>query len=322
MKAMVQHRYGPPEQVLRFEDVDVPAVPDDEVLVRVKAAGVNWADWSMTMGMPYVMRLGYGMRGPRRGIRGTDVAGVVEAVGAAVTLQRPGDDVFGWCTNAFAEYVVVPEANLVAKPVGVTFEQAAGVPLAGMVALQALRDVANVQAGDRVLVNGASGGIGSFAVQIAKTFGADVTGVCSTPNLEFVSSLGADRVIDYTKEDFTEQSERYDAILDMADNRSLSERRRVLAPGGTLMPNSGVGGPWFGSLGRIAKARMLSPFVGHRLRPFLSLAKRDDLLTLVELIEAGTVKPVAELTYSLGDSGAAIAHAGSGHARGKIVITV
>lgn len=322
MKAMIQHQYGPPEEVFQFEDVRTPKLQDDEVSVRVRAAGVNWADWSMTMGMPYVMRLGYGVRRPRNGVRGTDVAGEVEAVGKAVTLHTPGDEVFGWCTGAFAEYVSAKEGQLVEKPANVTFEQAAGVPLAGMVALQALRDVGGVQAGQHVLVNGASGGIGSFSVQLAKMYGAEVTGVCSTANLDLVRSLGADQVVDYMQHDIMEGAERYDIILDMADNRSLAARRRVLTANGTLIPNSGVGGSWFGSLGRIVKARLVSPFVSQRLRPFLSLPKRDDLIFLRDLMAEGKLTPVAEMTYPLSDAGAAIGQAGSGHARGKLVIVV
>ena len=242
--------------------------------------------------------------------------------GKDVTQHGPGDEVFGWCTASFAEYVKVSEDQLIAKPAGITFEQAAGVPLAGCVALQALRDVAKVQAGDKVLVNGASGGIGSFTVQIAKSLGAEVTGVCSTANLELVRSLGADHVIDYTEEDFTKGTQRYDLILDMADKHSLADRRRVLTRKGTLIPNSGEGGPWAGSIGRILKAWIVSPFVSQKLRPFLSLAKREDLLVLKELIEAGKVTPVVGATYPLSETGPAIRDAGSGHARGKVIVTV
>lgn len=322
MKAAVQHEYGPPEEVVTLEDVAVPTIEDEEVLVRVRAAGTNWADWSMTRGMPYVMRLGYGLRVPRQGVRGTDVAGTVERTGREVSRFRQGDEVFGWCIGAFAEYVSVPQDQLVPKPDGITFEQAAGVPLAGCVALQAVRDVAGIQPGDKVLVNGASGGIGSFTVQIAKALGAEVTGVCSTPNLDLVRSIGADRVIDYTREDYTEGAERYDLILDMADNHTLADRRRVLSRKGTLIPNSGGGGPWIGSLGRISKAWVVSPFVSQKLRPFLSLAKQGDLLVLSELIDKGDVTPVVGNTFPLASAGAAIRKAGSGHARGKVIVTV
>ncbi len=322
MKAAVHNEYGAADEVCAIEDVAAPHLRDGEVLVRVHAAGANWADWSMTSGMPYIMRLGYGLRAPRKRVRGTDVAGTVEEVGDDVTGLRVGDEVFGWCTGAFAEYAAVPADHLVPKPAGISFEQAAGVPMAGCVALQALRDVAEVMPGDKVLVNGASGGIGSFTVQIAKSLGAEVTGVCSTPNLDFVRSLGADHVIDYTQEDFAEGAERYDAIVDIADTHSLAERRRVLSHKGTLIPNSGVGGPWIGSVGRIFKAWIASPFVSQKLRPFLSVAKRDDLLTLTDLIAAGKVTPMVGKTYALSDAGAAIREAGSGHARGKVIVTV
>lgn len=321
MKAAVHRAYGSPEEVVHVEDVAVPELGDSEVLVSVDAAGVNWADASMTTGKPYVMRLGYGLRAPRQGVRGTDVAGVVEAIGKDVTRYGPGDEVFGWCTAAFAEYVAVKEDQLVTKPARLSSEQAAGIPMAGCVALQALKDIAGTRPGDKILVNGASGGIGSFTVQIAKALGAEVTGVCSTANIDLVVTLGADHVIDYTKEDFTAGDESYDLILDIADRHTLTRRRRVLTRKGILIPNSGEGGPLLGSTGRILKAWAVSPFVSQRLRPFLSLAKRDDLQELADMADAGTLTPVVGSTYPLSDAGAAIAHAGSGHARGKIVIT-
>ena len=318
----MQHRYGLVEEVFAVEDVAVPSLKDGEVLLRVRAAGVNWADQSMATGKPYIMRIGYGLRRPRNGIRGTDVAGTVEKVAPAVTRLGPGDEVFGWCTSAFAEYVAVNQDQLVLKPEQLSFEQAAGVPMAGCVALQALRDIAKIEPGDKVLVNGASGGIGSFVVQIAKTLGAEVTGVCSTPNLEFVRSLGADHVIDYTSRDFTEGHDRYALIFDIADDHTLNQRRQVLTSHGTLIPNSGDGGPWIGSVGRVFKAWIISPFVSQKLRPFLSLAKRDDLMALCDLIEAGSLKPIVGNTYPLHEAGAAISHAGSGHARGKVIIAM
>ncbi len=320
MKAAVQHEYGPPDDVFAVEAVDPPEVGAGEVLVRVVAAGVNWADQSMTIGKPYVMRLGYGFGRPRNGIRGTDVAGVVEAVGPDVTRFQRGDEVFGVGAHTFAELAVAKADHLASKPGNTSFEQAAGLPMAGCVAIQALRDIAETKPGDRVLVNGASGGIGSLAVQIAKSFGAEVTGVCSRPNVEFVESLGVDTAIDYTLDDFTQAGERYDLILDMADNRSLRARRRVLTDSGTLIPNSGKGGPVFGSLGRIVKARLASPFVRQRFRPFLSLAKQADLEAVARLVSDGELDPIVGRTYSLGDTGAAIALAGSGHARGKVVV--
>jgi NADPH:quinone reductase-like Zn-dependent oxidoreductase len=322
MTAAVHSEYGEPSEVVSLSEVPLPSIDEDEVLVRVHAAGVNWADWSMTMGTPYVMRLGYGLTRPRNGIRGTDVAGAVAEVGSAVSDFAPGDEVFGWCTEAFAQFAAVAQDQLVSKPATLSFEQAAGLPLAGCVALQAVRDIAGVQPGDHVLVVGASGGIGSLTVQIAKAYGAHVTGVCSTTNLDFVSSLGAERVIDYTHQDFTLGDARYDMILDMADKHSLSERRRVLHEHGTLIPNSGRGGRWIGSLPRIFKAWAVSPFVSQRLRPFLSMAKREDLAELVRLVEDGAVSPAVGSRYALNQTGAAIAEAGSGHARAKVVIAV
>ena len=293
MKAAVQHAYGPPDEVIALEDVPTTTtLAPDEVLVRVHAAGVNWADWSMTVGMPFVMRLGYGLRAPRQGIRGTDLAGTVEEVGSEVTELGRGDAVFGWSTAAFAEFTSVPVDQLVSKPDGITFEEAAAIPQAGCVALQAMRDIGETQPGDRVLVNGASGGIGSLAVQIAKSLGAEVTGVCSGANVEFVRSIGADEVIDYTEEDFTRHGDRYALIFDIADDHPLTERRRVLTHNGTLIPNSGVGGPWIGSVGRILKAWVLSPFVAERLRPFLSMTKKEDLDVLTQLIATGALTPI------------------------------
>lgn len=322
MRAAVQHTYGEPTEVFSVEEVPVPSIADDEVLVRVHAAGVNWADWSMTVGTPSVMRLGYGFRAPRQGIRGSDVAGSVVEAGSAVTGFGVDDAVFGWCTGAFAEYVAVPAEHLIAKPAGLSYEAAAGLPMAGCAALQAVRDVAEIEPRARVLVVGASGGIGSLAVQIAKAYGADVTGVCSTTNLEFVKSLGADRVIDYTKQDFTLGDARYDMILDIADKHSLADRRRILTEHGTLIPNSGHGGRWLGSLPRILGAWAVSPFVTQHLRPFLSMAKRADLSELIALIDDGKLEPIVGSTHPLSDVGPAIAEAGSGHARGKVVVTV
>jgi NADPH:quinone reductase-like Zn-dependent oxidoreductase len=322
MKAMVQNAYGSPDDVLNLEDVAKPVAGDDEVVVQIRAAGVNWADWSAVRGMPYIMRLMYGLRRPRSGVGGLDVAGTVEEVGKKVTTLQPGDEVYGQSQGAFAEYGRAKAKYLAPKPNGLTFEQAAAVPMAGLVALQALRDVAKVQPGQKVLVNGASGGSGSFTVQIAKTFGAEVTGVCSTENLDLVRSIGADHVIDYTKEDFTQSEKLYDFILDIADDHSLSDRRRVLTPKGTLIPNSGEGGPWFGSVGRIIGARLRSPFVRQKLAPFLSLPKTEDLLILMNLVESGKVTPVIDRALPLSELPAAIAHVGSGHARGKTVISV
>ena len=323
MKAIVQDTYGAPE-VLELRDIDTPAVGDDEVLVRVRAAAVNPADWAIMGGLPYIARPVYGgVRKPKNRVRGTDVAGEVEAVGTSVTRFRPGDAVFGWCTGAFAEYASVSDDALEPMPANLTFEQAAAAPLAGFVALQALRDKGKVRAGQKILVNGASGGIGTFAVQIAKSFGADVTGVCSTRNVDLVRSIGADHVIDYTREDFTQTGQRYDFILDNVGNHSLSDLRRALTPAGTLVPNSGgFDNRWFASLGRVVSAHVMSPFVSQTLRPFVVSPKHADLVVLKDLMEAGKVTPVIDRTYPLSEVSQALGYVGGGHARGKVVITV
>jgi NADPH:quinone reductase-like Zn-dependent oxidoreductase len=322
MKALVQTRYGPPEEVLEVREVAAPAVGEGEVLVRVRAAGAIWADCAATRGVPYMLRLVFGRGAGKQPIRGMDVAGVVESVGPGAHELQVGDEVFGWSTATFAELTAVPEDHLVPKPATLSFEQAAGVPMAGFVALQAMRDIGHVQPGQRVLINGASGGIGTFAVQIAKALGAEVTGVCSTQNVDLVRSIGADHVIDYTQEDFTQGDQRYDCILDIADNRSFAARRRVLTPRGTLIPNSGVGNRWVGSLGRVIRARLLSPFVSQSLRPFLSRENRSDLQELRRLIEEGAVRPVIGECRPLEEGGIAVGHAGGGHVRGKVVLVI
>ena len=322
MKAMVQDTYGSAE-VLELRDIDKPEIGDDQVLVRVRAAGVNPADWAIMSGLPYIARPVYGLRKPKNAVRGTDVAGQVEAVGHGVTRFRPGDEVFGWCIGAYAEYASASEDALALKPANLTFEQAASVPMAGLVALQALRDHGNVQAGQSVLINGASGGIGTFAVQIAKSLGAQVTGVCSTRNMDMVRSIGADHVIDYTVEDFTQSGQRYDFILDNVANHSLSDLRRAVTPTGALVPNGGgFDNRWFASGGRVIRANVLKRSTDHRLRPFLLSPKLADLVVLKELIEAGKVSPVMDRTYQLTEAPQAIAHVGEGHARGKVAITV
>ena len=322
MKAMVQDTYGSAE-VLALREIDKPEIADDQVLVRVRAAGVNPADWAVMTGLPYIARPVYGLRKPKNAVRGTDVAGQVEAVGTSVTRFRPGDEVFGWCVGAYAEYAPVSEGALALKPANLTFEQAASVPMAGLVALQALRDQGNVQAGQSVLVNGASGGIGTFAVQIAKSLGAQVTGVCSTGNVDLVRSIGADLVIDYTQEDFTQGGQRYDFILDNVANHSLSDLRGALTPTGTLVPNGGgFDNRWFASGGRVIRAHALNRFVSHKLRPFLVSFNSEDLAALKELIEAGHLTPVMDRTYPLAETPQAISHVGEGHARGKVAITV
>ena len=325
MKTIVQDEYGSPE-VLQLRDIGKPEIEDNEVLVHVHAAGVNPGDWAIMNGLPYIARPVYGLRKPKNAVRGTDVAGAVEAVGTGVRRLQPGDEVFGLCSGlggAFAEYASVSEDALALKPTNLSFEQAAAVPTAGLVALQALRDHGGVRAGQKVLINGASGGIGTFAVQIAKALGAEVTGVCSTRNVDLVRSIGADHVIDYTWEDFTQKDQRYDFILDNVANHSLSDLRRALTPTGTLVPNSGgFDNHWFASGGRVISAHVLNRFVSHRLRPFLVSPKFEDLLVLKEMIEAGKMTPVIERTYPLSETSQAIGHVGEGHARGKVVITL
>jgi len=324
MKAVVQDTYGSAE-VLALRDIDKPEIGDHEVLVRVKAAGVNVADWAIMSGLPYIARPAplYGLRKPKNGVRGTDVAGEVEAVGGGVTRFQPGDGVFGWGTSSFADYSAASEDTLAPKPTNITFEQAAAVPMAGLVALQALRDHGKVRAGQKVLINGASGGVGTFAVQIAKSLGADVTGVCSTRNVDLVRSLGADHVIDYTREDFTRNGQRYDFILDNVSNHSLSSLRRALTRTGTLVPNGGnFGNHWFAGGGRIIHAVVLFRFASQTLGNFLVSKNREDLVALKELIEAGKVTPVIDRTYRLSETPQAMDYVGAGHTQGKVAITV
>ena len=321
MKAIVQDRYGAAD-VLRIEEVAVPVPTDDEVLVRVHAAGLNHADAALMRGEPLVLRLAYGLRGPKVRVRGLDLAGVVETVGSKVTAFSPGDEVYGQIeTGSFAEYAVVPERALAPKPASLSFTEAAAVPVAANTALQGLRDVGKLQAGQRVLINGASGGVGTFAVQIAKALGAEVTAVCSTRNVELVRSLGADHVVDYSRDDFTRSGKRFDVIFDLAGSRSLSSCRRVLTEKGTLVL-SGGGGRLFGPLGRILRAVMLSPFVSQSLRPFISTPNVENLLTLKGLIEGGKVAPSIETTYRLEETAAAVGHFLDRHARAKIVIVL
>jgi NADPH:quinone reductase-like Zn-dependent oxidoreductase len=322
MQAIVQDTYGSAE-VMKLRNIDTPEIGDNEVLVRVRAAGVNPADWAVMSGLPYIARPVYGLRKPKIGVRGTDVAGTVEAVGPGVTRFQVGDEVFGWCTGSYAEYAAAAEDGLALKPANLTFDQAAAVPMAGMVALQALRDHGKVRAGQTVLINGASGGIGTFAVQIAKALGAEVTGVCSTRNVDLVRSIGADHVVDYTHEDFTKSGRQYDFILDNVANHSLSDLRRALTPTGTLVPNGGAfENRWFAGGGRVLSANVVSRFVSHTLRPFLLSPKLEDLVTLKELVESGKVTPVIDRTYPLNETAQAIGHVGEGHARGKVAITV
>ena len=321
MKAIVQDKYGSPD-VLELRAIDKPVVKHDEVLVRVRAAAVNIGDWHLLRGVPYVMRAVSGLRKPRRAVPGLDIAGQVEAVGRNVKQFRPGDEVFGWCRGAFAEYARAAENNLLPKPANLTFEQSAAVGDSAFTALAAVRDQGKVQPGQRVLINGASGGVGTFAVQIAKSFGADVTGVCSTRNVDLVRSIGADRVIDYTKEDFTQTEHRYDVMLDLVGTRSLSDCRRALTQRATYVL---VGvrdlGRWFGLAPQI-KALLLSPFVRQRMRVFVVRHNREDLAVLKELVEAEKVAPVIHRRYELSEVPEALRHQGEGHTQGKLVIAL
>jgi len=323
MKAIVYCDYGSPD-VLELRDIEQPVPKDDEVLIKVRAAAVNPLDWHFMRGTPYLMRAMAGLRKPKVSRLGVDVAGEVEAVGQNVTRFKPGDAVFGGRTGAFAEYVCAREDHaLTRKPPNVTFEQAASVPIAGVTALQALRDKGRLKAGQKVLINGASGGVGTFAVQIAKTFGAEVTGVCSTKNVQLVRSLGADRVIDYTKDDFTKDVERYDLIVDNVGNHPLSECRRALVPHGIYVM---VGGPndgrWIGPMGRAVNAFLLSRFVSREMGMMLADMNEKDLDTLSDLMQSGKVTPVIDRSYRLSDVPEAIRYLEQGHARGKVVITL
>ena len=323
MKAMTQDRYGSAD-VLALDDIAVPVAGDDEVLLRVRAAGVGPDVWHLMTGLPYFVRLmGVGLRRPKTRVPGWDVAGSVEAVGKDVTQFQPGDEVFGTCRGAFAEYACGRVETLAPKPANLSFEQAAGVPVSGSTALRGLRDAGGVQGGQAVLIIGASGGVGTFAVQLAKMFGAHVTGVCSTTKVELVRSIGADHVIDYTREDFADGPQRYDLILDTAGRRSLSHLRRALTPQGTLVIVGGEGGGrWTGGFDRQLRAALLSPFVGQRLRPLSSAERQEDFLFLKDVIEAGKVTPVISRTYPLDGAAKALSDADEGHGRGKVVITI
>ncbi|GII14783.1 NADPH:quinone reductase [Planomonospora parontospora subsp. antibiotica] len=322
MRAIVRDRYGSPD-VLRLEEIGRPEAGDDEVLVRVRAAAVNSADGKLMRGEPSLVRaMGYGLFRPKHRILGRDFAGRVEAVGRNVKRFRPGDEVFGETAGTFAEYVSVREGALGPKPENLTFEQAAAVPLAGSTALQGLRDRGGVRPGQRVLVNGASGGVGTFAVQIAKALGAEVTGVCSARNADRVRALGADRVVDYAAEDFTRSGRRYDLVLDVVGSRSLRDLRSVLDPGGTLVLCSGEGGRRIGPMGRVVGALALSPFVGHGLRPLAAKTTAESLAALKELAESGKVVPAVDRTYPLSEVPEAMRYLEEEHARAKVVITV
>jgi NADPH:quinone reductase-like Zn-dependent oxidoreductase len=323
VKAIVQDTYGSAD-VLELRDIDKPVAGDGEVLVRVRAAGLDQGVWHVMAGLPYPIRLaGYGLRAPKTPVPGADVAGVVEAVGTDVTRFRPGDEVFGIAKGSYAEYARAPENKLAPKPANLTFEQAAVVAISGSTALQAVRDHGRVEPGQRVLIIGASGGVGTYAMQLAKVFGADVTAVCSTAKVAMVRALGADHVIDYTHEDFAEGEQRYDVILDIGGNASLSRLRRALTPNGTLVIVGGeTGGRWLGGSDRQVRALLLSRFVGQKLGTFVASENHEDMLVLKELIEAGKVTPVVDRSYPLGEVPEAIRYMREGHARGKVVITV
>ena len=325
MKAIVYCDYGLAN--LKLENIEKPTPNDDQLLVRVRAASINPYDWHFIEGTPEIMRLmGVGLRKPKDTQLGVDFAGTVEAVGKNVTQFKPGDEVFGGRGGAFAEYVCPRATRAVAlKPANITFEQAASVNIAGITALQAIRDKGKVQPGQKILINGASGGVGTFAVQIAKSFGADVTGVCSTRNVDLVRSLGADHVIDYTKEDFAKGAERYDVILDNVPNHSLSECRNILKPKGKYVMIGGGGpndGRWIGPFGRVIHALLVSPFISQKMGMMMADANQKDLTVLADMMQSGKMKPVIDRTYKLSEVPAAIAYLEEGHARGKVVITV
>ena len=322
MKAIVYQEYGSSD-VLHLQDVDRPVVGDDAVLVRVRAAAVNPYDWHFMRGEPYFMRLIAGLRRPKRSGLGIDFAGQVETVGKDVTEFQPGDEVYGLCDGAFAEYLCISESETALKPTNLTFEQAAAVPLGALTALQGLRDSGRLQPGQRVLIIGASGGVGTFAVQIAKELGGYVTGVCSTPNLELVRSLGADEVIDYTREDFTQGGQTYDLIFQLGGMHSPADCRHALTPEGRLVLSSGDSdGRWIGPVDRMIKAAILSPFVSQTLSSMNTKRSKKDLEQLKELIETDKLRPIIDRTHSLGDVPKAIRYVEKGHTRGKVVITI
>ena len=321
MKAIVQDEYGSAD-VLRLEEVETPVAGRGEVLIRVIAASAFIGDWHVMTGTPYAIRLVSGLKRPKQRVRGQDVAGEIEAVGDEVTAFRPGDEVFGVGNGTFGEHATARPDKIAPKPTNLTFEQAATVPTTGCTALQGIRDVGKVQSGQGVLVIGAAGGVGSFAVQIAKAFGAHVTGVCSTSKVELVRSIGADEVIDYTREDIADGTRRYDVIVDTAGNRDVSSLRRALSPKGTLVLAGGEGGGRWLGMGRVVRAKAISPFVGQKMTNFLGRPKAKDLLVLKDLIENGKVTPVVGAKYPLAEVPDAIGELGTGHGRGKVVITV
>ncbi|EYF01412.1 putative oxidoreductase, Zn-binding protein [Chondromyces apiculatus DSM 436] len=318
---MVHDAYGALE-FLELREIDLPALGDDAVMVRVQAAGLHVGDCFGVRGEPFAMRLVSGLLRPRYGVPGFDLAGRVHAVGRNVKRFQPGDEVFGVCEGSCAEYARAGENQLALKPESLTLEEAAALPTSALAALHGLRDAGKLRAGQKVLINGASGGVGTFAVQIAKALGAEVTGVCSTANVALVRSLGADHVVDYTREDFTQRAERYDLVLDSVENRSLSECRRLLTPGGTLLLNSGTGAQGMDMLIRLVKPLLVSPFVRQNLRRYLSTPNHEDLVVLKDLVASGKLRPVIDQTYPLAGTVKALRHIEGGHARGKVVVTV
>lgn len=325
MKAIIYRNFGPPD-VLRYEDIEKPAPGDDEVLIKVRAASVNPADWHFMRGTPYLMRLAAGLRRPKSERLGADVAGEVEAIGKNATRFKPGDQVFGVCRGAFAEYACGPESKLAIKPANIGFEQAASVPVAAVTAIQGLRDRGQTQPGQKLLINGAAGGVGTFAVQIGKWLGAEVTGVCSTRNLDMVRSLGADHVIDYTRENFADAAQHYDVILDSVVNHSLSDFRRALRPKGRYVLVGGGGPSDGGLLGpglfRAIVAPVLSWFVSQNMCFFVADINTKELTALGDLIAAGKITPVIDRQHKLNEVPEAIRYLEQGHARGKVVISV
>lgn len=321
MKAIAHDKYGPFD-VLSVRDIDRPEVRDGEVLVRVHAAGLQIGDCFAVKGAPFGMRIVTGLLKPKFGVPGFDLAGRVEAAGKNVTQFQAGDEVFGASEGACAEYASAAQDKLALKPPNLTFEEAAAIPTAALTALKGLRDAGKVKAGQSVLIIGASGGVGTFAVQIAKSFGAEVTGVCGTRNVDMVRSIGADHVIDYTQEDFARGGQRYDLIFDNVENRSLSDCRRALTPTGTLVLNSGTGAQGIGMLVRIIKPLVLAPFARQNLRRFLMRPNHEDLVMLKELVESGKLRPVIDRTYPLHETPQALAYIEAGHARRKVVVTI
>ncbi|QEG42131.1 NAD(P)-dependent alcohol dehydrogenase [Roseimaritima ulvae] len=321
MQAIIQDHYGAPD-LLQLRDIARPAVGDGEVRVRVRAAALHAGDCFGVRGTPFLMRMETGLWKPKYGVPGYDFAGYVEAVGKSVTRVRAGDEVFGACEGSCAEYTVTAEDKLAAKPSGLSFQQAAAIPTSGLAALHALRDVAKVQAGQQVMINGASGGVGTYAVQIAKSMGAEVTGVCGTDNVDMVRSLGADHVFDYRNHDFAAGGRQFDLIFDNIENRSLADCRRALKPTGMLILNSGTGAKGIKLLVRIIKPLLLSPMVRHTLRRYLSVPNHDDLVVLTEMTKAGTLTPVIDRIYPLAETPDAIRYLEQGHAKGKVVIDV